>query len=151
MPPGRRGIISCAFIESQRIRTCACTVCCCRKVSQLMADHVTAHVIQVCVCTVRIVQATNGFARYWHIDYSQFAFRGEPKHGLWQWTMPGASRPIWWCDLGDFEDVPGVSSGYASPSCLQCPVLADKKNVQSMYSSFCAMCLVAEWKPCGGS
>eukprot|EP00965_Chrysotila_dentata_P105431 3481940-Pleurochrysis_carterae.AAC.7 len=49
-------------------------------------------------------QATNNFVRYWHLNYGLFSYRGEPKHGLWKWTVPGAKLPIWWCDLGNFNE-----------------------------------------------
>eukprot|EP00965_Chrysotila_dentata_P199781 6179585-Pleurochrysis_carterae.AAC.1 len=43
---------------------------------------------------------TNNFLRYWTIFYGILSLRGEPKHGLWKWTVPGASSSFWWCELG---------------------------------------------------
>jgi len=33
---------------------------------------------------------TDNFARFYTIQYGAFSMKGEPKHGLWKWTVPGA-------------------------------------------------------------
>jgi len=57
--------------------------------------------------------ATNGFARFYTIQYNSFSMKGELKHGLWKWTVPGAGdkADIWWCEMGGSWDTT-VSSGH---------------------------------------
>jgi len=56
---------------------------------------------------------TNGFARFYTIQYNSFSMKGELKHGLWKWTSSGAGdkADIWWCEMGGSWDTT-VSSGH---------------------------------------
>lgn len=65
--------------------------------------------------------ATNNWLRYWMIQYNVLTIVGEPKHGLWKWTVPGADLGIWWCEMSgnwdpvdeghDYDDLDGRQSG----------------------------------------
>uniref|UniRef100_A0A7S4BB85 Phospholipase B-like n=1 Tax=Chrysotila carterae TaxID=13221 RepID=A0A7S4BB85_CHRCT len=55
---------------------------------------------------------TNGFARHWNINYNLLNLRAEPKHGLWRWKFPGATRDFWWCELGgQWDGADGFADG----------------------------------------
>jgi len=62
--------------------------------------------------------STNKFVRNFLISYDMLSVKGEPKHGLWKWTVPGTdpgSPKIWWCELGG-AIASGASSGHVDAS-----------------------------------
>ena len=47
--------------------------------------------------------STNSFVRSFAILYGVMQMNGEPKHGLWRWTLPGKppdAPQMWWCEMG---------------------------------------------------
>lgn len=43
---------------------------------------------------------TNSFLRFFNLVYSRVDLMGEPKHGLWNYEVPGATLEFYWCDMG---------------------------------------------------
>ena len=43
---------------------------------------------------------TNSFLRFFSLVYNVAYIMGEPKHGLWNYVVPGATLPFYWCDMG---------------------------------------------------